>query len=396
MIKKINRYKELGIDPNKSKVRKTFSKYVENDYPGAFVNIVQDPEISDTVFTQHMDGDGSKFVQRALHYFETGDETIFQGAADDAISMNTGDIAASGFVSGKWAITDVININGMNLPKDIIMQQIALRISELLNLYKENGFNMMHFLGGETADLPTQVQSLVFDVAIYARVKKSEIISGNINPGDKIYGFASDGKARWENVDNSGIMSNGITLSRVDLMSSEYSKKYPFLCGDKGKYRGKYLVSDNPSLLKNMTVSEAILSPTRQWAMVIKDIVDELKKKGLLALLHGISMNTGGGATKIINLGNGIIYKKNMPVPPPIFHLIKEESNESWENMFEDFNCGVGIDVVGENSDEFRTVLEKVSKKTNIAMYDLGFCEKNLASGNKVILSTPYGTFDRY
>ena len=168
-----SKYKEFGVDAGKYSVREAFIGYIQNDYPGAFVNIVHDPEMPDTVFTQHMDGDGSKFVQRILHYFETKDKTVFQGAVDDAISMNTGDIAASGFVFGKWVITDVMNINSFNLPKDLIMEQVGLRISEVLNMYKDNGFNMTYFLGGETADLPTQVKSIVFDVAIYARDRKS-------------------------------------------------------------------------------------------------------------------------------------------------------------------------------------------------------------------------------
>ncbi len=395
-MNKSNKYQELGIDAGKTSVRKIFKKHIANDYPNAFVNIVNDPEIPETVFTQHMDGDGSKIVQRALHYFETGDKTIFQGAVDDAISMNTGDIAASGFLSGKWVITDVININAINLPKDLIMEQIALRISELLEMYKKHGFDMTYFLGGETADLPTQVQSMIFDVSIYARTKKSDVISGNIKPGDKIYGFASDGKAKWETEKNSGLMSNGVSLSRIDLMNSKYSEKYPFLSGGNHGYRGKYLVDDKPATLGGMTVSEAILSPTRQWAIVIKRIVKKLKEENMLEMLHGISMNTGGGATKIGHIGQDILYKKKMLSPPGIFQLIQNESGTTWEEMFEDFNCGVGIDVVGEDNIEFEKILQEISTETGVELFDLGICESNENKGNKVVLDTPYGIFNSY
>ena len=390
---KTSKYKELGIDPGKSSVRKAFMDRVQNDYPNAFVNIVHDPELSDTVFTQHMDGDGSKFVQRALHYFETKDETIFRGAVDDAISMNTGDIAASGFIFGKWVITDVININGLNLPKNLIMNQIGIRVSELLSMYKKNGFDMTYFLGGETADLPTQVESMVFDVAIYARTKKENIITGDVKPGDKIFGFASDGKAKWEEHFNSGIMSNGITLSRMSLMNPGYNNKYPFLSGGEKGYQGKYFINDKPETLNGMTVSEAILSPTRQWAILIRRIIEKLKKCNKLSLLHGISMNTGGGATKIGHVGQGIIYKKNMPKVPGIFELIHQESGEEWRDMFNDFNCGVGIDVVGQDNQFMYKVLQEVSEETGVALYDLGVCEKNNEANNKIDLSTQYGNF---
>ncbi len=392
----MSKYKELGVDPAKSVVRKTFTKYIANDYPQAFVNIVVDRHNPDKVFTMHMDGDGSKIVQRVLHYLETKDETIFQGAVDDAISMNTGDIAASGFVDGKWLITDVININALNLPKDIIMQQIARRFGDLFDIYKQHNFSELYFLGGETADLPTQIFSMVFDVGIQAETGKENIIAGNVRPGDKIYGFASDGQAVWEEKENSGIMSNGVTLARIELMDKSYSQKYPFLSSDDNPYRGKYRVDDRPEILGGMTVSEAILSPTRQWAIVIKMIIDELKKRGQLNLLHGISMNTGGGATKIGHVGKGILYRKKMPAVPPIFQLIQEESGEVWRNMFETFNCGVGIDVVGEDSSEFAEVMEIVSEQIGIRKYDLGICEKNNDVSNRIVLETSYGVFNDF
>ncbi len=391
-----SKYKELGVDPGKSNVRKIFTKYIANDYPDAFVNIVTDPENPESVFTMHMDGDGSKIVQRVLHYLETGDATIFQGAVDDAISMNTGDIAASGFVTGKWVITDVININAMNIPKDIIMEQVGLRFAELIEIYKQNGFDMFYFLGGETADLPTQVSSMVFDVGIYARTEKKNIISGNVQAGDKIYGFASDGKASWEDEENSGMMSNGVTMARIDLMNKEYGEKYKFLNNEDCAYRGNYKINDKPEVLNGMSVGKAILSSTRQWAIVIKRIIEKLKEKDKLSCLHGISMNTGGGATKIGHVGSGILYKKIMPDVSPIFKLIKEESGEIWRNMFETFNCGVGIDVVGEDDLEFKKILEEVSTETNIKMFNLGVCEKYEGDGNKIELETPFGFFSDY
>jgi len=391
-----SKYKELGVDPGKSNVRKIFTKYITNDYPDAFVNIVTDPENPEQVFTMHMDGDGSKIVQRVLHYLETGDATIFQGAVDDAVSMNTGDIAASGFITGKWVITDVININAMNIPKDIIMEQVAKRFKELIDIYNKNGFDMLYFLGGETADLPTQISSMVFDVGIYARTEKNNIVAGNVKPGDKIYGFASDGRARWENADNSGMMSNGVTMARIDLMNKKYAEKYPFLNNKACAYRGKYQINERPEILNTMTVSEAILSPTRQWAIVIKRIIKKLKEKNKLSLLHGISMNTGGGATKIGHIGSGILYRKTMPVVPPIFKLIKDESGESWRNMFETFNCGVGIDIVGGDNKEFRKILEEISKEVHVKMFDLGICDQYEGEKNKVELETPYGFFNNY
>lgn len=391
-MKARSQYQGLGVDAAKVNVRKIFGQIVHNDFPGAFVNIGCDPVLPNKVFTKHPDGDGSKFVQRLLHFLETGDKLVIRGAVDDALSMNTGDIAASGFVFGRWVITQILNVNGLNVPKEVIMEQIAIRMKELLGLYCSFGFTPV-FLGGETADLPHQVYSNVYDVDVYAEDELRNLVVGNVDPGDRIYGFASDGQARWEQCPNSGIMSNGLTLARTCLMRRDYGVKYPFLAGGRNRYRGRF---DVKTVYNGLSISQALMSPTRQWAILIRLLIRELKRKDILYLLHGISMNTGGGATKIAHLGRGIIYRKVMPDPSPIFYLIKHESRETWRNMFQTFNCGVGIDVVGADDLRFTTVLAEVERRTGVKLYELGVCRRAKNKRNQVILKTPYGTFDDY
>ncbi|MDD3711010.1 MAG: hypothetical protein PHP37_00160 [Patescibacteria group bacterium] len=445
-MKKESVYRQLGVDPQKDNVKAIFKKIIDSEYPDAFVNIITDPYNPDKVITQHQDGDGSKFIQRLLHYRETGDEAIFDGMVDDALSMNTGDIAASGFVFGHWLITDVLNVNLPSEIKELVMKRIALRFMELKALYSENGFQIS-FLGGETADLRDQVKSAVFDMAITAWEEKENIISGNVQPGDIIFGLQSNGQAIWEESENSGLMSNGLTMARSVLMSSRYNREYPDLRRDNPSfYKGSYNLRtihglemsrailsptrqwaivikkiivalknanvlhmlhgirrrDDPSFYKGsynlrtihgLEMSRAILSPTRQWAIVIKKIIVALKNANALHMLHGISMNTGGGATKIKNLGKGIIYIKHMPTPPKIFQLIQEKSQDDWKNMYEAFNCGIGIDVVGENHPFFIKAVEEVALECRIQNYLLGFCRENSSNDNKVILHTDHGSF---
>lgn len=393
-------YEKLGIDPSKQSVRDIFAKLIDNEYQGAFVNIITDPFCESRVLTQHQDGDGSKFIQRMIHYMETGNEQVFAGMADDALSMNSGDIAASGFVFGPWIITDVLNLNLPSELKKVVMKAVAVRLLELREIYKEHNFNLK-FLGGETADLPDQVKSGVFDIAITAWADKSDLIAGNIEPGDIIFGFASDGQASWEEKENTGIMSNGLTLARSCLMSKSYNEKYPHLKRDGDFYTGRFNYNDHSDFLfygypkSNMSVGEALLSPTRQWAIVIKTLISILKEKNALHMLHGISMNTGGGATKISHVGSGgLIYIKNMPAPPLLFVLIQNESGEKWENMYRSFNCGIGIDVVGENTDIFQEAIVEASQICNIKSYHLGGVVKGETESNQVWLSTPFGDFE--
>lgn len=385
-------YEKLGVDPHKEKVRKIFGRIVRNDFPGAFVNIIREPGRGGYVKTMHSDGDGSKFIQRILHYMETGDSTVIQGAVDDGFSMNTGDIAASGFV-GTYEINQTININGFNIPKDVVMAAIAERVETLIKLYSQYKI-AIDFFGGETADLPDQVNSVVYDVNVFSRAKEANIVTGNVKPGDVIYGFASDGAAVWEETDNSGIMSNGLTMARIFSMDKKYGIKYPYLIRKGGEYRGNYLFDSQSAILGKMKIGEAILSPTRQWAILIKVLFSRLFVHDAFYMLHGISMNTGGGASKIKHVGREINYVKEMPVPPAIFQFLQAESGEQWKNMFTTFNCGVGIDIVGQNDEKFIAALEETSSLTGIKLYELGRCEASKTGANQVTLQSEYGTFE--
>jgi phosphoribosylaminoimidazole (AIR) synthetase len=302
--------------------------------------------------------------------------------------MNLGDIAASGFTSGIITMTDVLNLNVFSVPKQQMMEQLGDRLSELINLYRKYGFQI-YFLGGETGDLPHQVQTVVFDIAVHARGMKRDLVLGNVKHGDTIWGFASDGQAVWEDETNSGMMSNGLTLARIALMSKTYTKKYPDLVRFGGAYEGCFEVADGR---EGRSLSHALISPTRQWAIVIKLLLDKLKARKLTRFLHGITMNTGGGATKAINLGTGgITYVKKMPSPPKIFTVIQSASGESWRDMYKDFNNGVGVDIIGD--EKIESVLSEVSAETGVNLYRLGKCHYHGNKKNNVELVTPFGTF---
>jgi phosphoribosylformylglycinamidine cyclo-ligase len=395
----VSRYAQLGIDAGKHKVRSIFKDKIHNEYPGAFINIATDPDLPNHVFTSHADGDGSKIIQRLLDFNVTGNIDVIRGAADDAFQMNYGDVAAGGFVDGLMVFNDVIDICSIPtlIPKEAILEQIGERLVELILLHEAYGYTKNYFMGGETADLPDNARNMIFNLMVFARTKKVNVITCNVQPGDAIYGFASDKKAKWEKKPNSGIGANGLTQGRTDTMHSDYTETYPHLWG-KNPYVGRYKVTDTPAVLGGMTVSEALISPTRQYSILIRILIDTLKERGIFDQLHAISMNTGGGATKVAHLGiGGIVYEKVMPTPPPIFQLIQQEPVETpWKDMFETFNCGVGLDVVGENTPELKKAIEHVQKITKVKSFRLGTCYANTGKKNTVVLNTPYGRFDDY
>ena len=395
-----SQYAQLGVDSGKTNVRDIFKPLIDNEYPDAFVNIIEAPYGQGKIaMTQHCDGDGSKMIARLIWYLETDESEIIGYALDDALAMNTSDVAAAGFTKGPWIITQILNIGMPADIKEVVMIELAKRWLRLREIYYNHGFKEISFLGGETADLPDQVRSAVFDMTISAYAEKKHLIQGNVQPGDKIWGYDSAGCASWEDEDNSGLMANGLTMARPNLLWKGYDKMYPTLKRDGKFHKGKFGIIERSKFLPNTTIGQALLSPTRQWPIVIRRIMDKLIRIDSLHLLHGISINTGGGATKIKHIGHGILYVKNMPEPAPIFKLIQHESKEKWEYMFKTFNCGVGIDIVGENHPSLDIIIQDVARECNIKAYGLGTClhnpnkHENGQEKNDILLKTPYGDF---
>jgi len=384
MEQNLSLYERKGIDPQKSSVKEIFGKVVRNDFLGAWCNIVRDPERPGFVTTKHPDGPGSKTLQRILHCEELKQPEILQDDVFDGFQMNYGDIACSGFVDGVIHATQIVSVNKFRVDKELILRQNALGWVRLLEFYKSQGVNII-FYGGETADLPDQSYNYILDIDVQSSTKEENVIRGNITSRDWIWGFESTGRAIWETVINSGQMSNGLTDTRTELMWKRYTRKYPQLWGE-NDYVGRFKVNDQfPGL--GMTVSEAILSTTRQWSIIIKMIIEEAKRRNAFHLIHGICMNTGGGLTKIKNLGQGIHYLKTIPFIAPYFLVFQKETGESNFNMMKTFNCGIGLEVVGSGKEGIlEDILSTVSRSTNVQCYPLGECFYSNSPENKLTI----------
>lgn len=385
-----DQYAALGVQSDKSGVRKTFEGGIDNDFPGAFVNIIRHPMFPGYVTTLHGDGDGSKMILRVLMYLLTGNPKWLEGFADDALSMNLSDIAAAGFVPPDCfvKVIDLLNVNAFNVDKGALLGAIKRGFERLFELYRYHGFTF-RFLGGETADLPRQEQTAAGDVAVDAVMREEGVVAGNVRPGDRIWGFASAGQAVWETESNSGIQSNGLTHAVDTLVWSGYAREFPQVLPHGEEFHGRYQIDDVVDGVGS--VFEALLSPTRQWSLLIDILIGKLKAAGVFHLLHGISLNSGGGATKVKNVGvGGIVYQKRMPEPAPIFRLIQSESGEQWMHMFRSYNCGVGVDVIGELA--LAPYLKETERETGVRLYELGECAA-CDGENRVVLTTDYGTF---
>lgn len=386
-------YDSMGIDAHKGSVVETFKPIVDNIYPYAFVNITRDPLLPGYVRTLKVDGDGSKPTLHSLYFLETGDPIFLGNSADDDFAMVAADMAAAGFVH-ELLFADGLDVNRFPIPglKEALMTAYGQRIQGIIELHRKYGFSV-EFFGGETADLPSQVAAAYISNGFsFGRTHEKYIIQGNVQPGDSIWGFSSGGQAVWEKKPISPLMCNGVTLVGSVVLWEGYNEKYPFLRHEKNKFRGRYKIDDKPEGLGGMTAIEAVCSPTRQWAIVFRLLIDELERQNALHLLHGLTVNTGGGATKTLRLGHNICYHKKMPSWSPFFDLIHEEGNVPAREMYEDFNCVVGADVIGSNEGGIlELAIHNVSLQTKVSCWRLGKCVWCDNPKNKVILETPYG-----
>lgn len=386
-------YRKLGVSSKKEDVHDAIKSIDKGIFPGAFCKIVEDIDNRDdycSVF--HADGAGTKASLAYMYYRETGDISVFKGIVRDAMVMNLDDFLCIG------ATGNIFFSNNLGRNSQLIKADVVGTIIKEYYDYSEKlttlGLNVK-MCGGETADIGDIVKTLVIDASAFTTMKKEDVIdASNIKSNDVIVGLASYGRASYEDEYNSGIGSNGLTLARHGILSHIYYDKYPE-CYDRGLdekfvFFGKYKLTDKVNDL-NLTIGKALLSPTRTYAPIIKDILKEFRTE-----IHGIIHNTGGGQTKILNFGKGIKYNKNNLFRiPKIFELIQRSSETQWKEMFSVFNMGHRMELLCDES--IAPEIMKIAKKYKIDSKIIGYCEKSPIKGKNVLdLKLEFGSFTYY
>jgi phosphoribosylformylglycinamidine cyclo-ligase len=377
----MSKYSMLGVDVDKRGVD-VFKSIIESLNKSSFTPIVRNPLDPSYGFVMHVDGVGSKPVASYIYWRECGEVKWFKGLAYDAVAMNIDDIVCVG--AEPICLVDYVALNRFRIPGEEVLKALRDGFGEALNILRSLNVNIA-LAGGETADLPDQVETLDVSATVLGIVKLERAVTcGGIADGDVIIGLRSGGRAKYESTVNSGIMCNGITLARHSLLREEYSLKYPEASGGR-RYYGRYRIDEYVDDL-GMTVGEAILSPSRIYAPVILKII-ERELGSVKALIH----NTGGGLTKCLNVGSNIHYfKNNLPDPDPIFRLIQRESREDWFYMYRNFNMGVGFEVVS-SADAADSIID-ICEGFGLEAQVIGRCLKTNC-GNMVTIHSRLGRF---
>jgi phosphoribosylformylglycinamidine cyclo-ligase len=322
-----------------------------------------------------------------LLYRETGNVGWFRSLATDSLVMNIDDVACAGGVSG-LVLSNTIGRN-RNLIPDEAIAQIIKGYADTATILRDLGIEIT-LSGGETADVGDLVRTLIVDSTLSARVPRDTLVDTfRVRAGDVIVGFSSTGQCSFESKPNSGIGSNGLSLARNTLLSSYHTELYPEvsdpLLSRSVAYSGPYKVTDALPAL-GMTVGEALLSPTRTYAPLIKRGLTEFG-----GAIHSLIHCTGGGQTKIKRFGQGVRFEKDsLFATPPIFSLIQSLGGIPWSEMYAVFNMGHRLEACVEPS--VASELISLAAQFGIAAKVIGRVT-SLDGENEVVISSPHGTF---
>ncbi len=380
-MKKANtgRYASRGVSSGKEEVHKAVDKLDRGIFEGAFCKITPDVLTGKKSLCNiiHSDGSGTKSIIAYLYFRETGDASVFKGISQDSIVMNIDDLLCVGAFD-RILLSNTINRNAKNVPGEAIAALIN-GAEEFLE--KLRGYGMKIYSGGgETADTGDLTGAAVVDSCAVAVMERKKVINGSgIVPGLSIVGLSSSGRASYEDFENSGIGSNGLTSARHDMLCKYYAKKYPETYDTNIPsglaYCGKYKLEDKLPR-SGMTVAEALLSPTRTYAPIVMRL---LKKR----LVRGLVHCSGGGQTKCLRFGRGVKFVKDNLFPvPPIFSAIKESSGTSDREMFEVYNMGHRMEVYCEPRDAAKVV--KISESFGVEARIVGRTEESSGVGNSL------------
>ncbi|MCD8289448.1 MAG: phosphoribosylformylglycinamidine cyclo-ligase [Prevotella sp.] len=341
----IDKYTARGVSAAKEDVHSAIKNIDKGIFPRAFCKIIPDILGGDKDYCNimHADGAGTKSSLAYVYWRETGDLSVWKGIAQDALIMNIDDLLCVG-ATDNILVSSTIGRNKMLIPGEVISAIIG-GTDELLAELRQMGVGV-YGTGGETADVGDLVRTIIVDSTVTCRMRRADVVdNANIRPGDVIVGLASFGQATYEKAYNGGMGSNGLTSARHDVfakyLASAYPESYDKAVPEELVYSGGLKLTD---IIEGtgLTAGKLVLSPTRTYAPVIRQMLEEMRPK-----IHGMVHCTGGAQTKVLHFtGDDCrIVKDNLFPVPPLFRTIKEQSGTDWREMYKVFNMGHRMEI---------------------------------------------------
>jgi len=384
------RYAQRGVSASKEEVHQAIKNIDKGLFPKAFCKIVPDYLTNDPAYAlvMHADGAGTKSSLAYMYWKETGDISVWKGIAQDALIMNIDDLLCVGATSN-ILLSSTIGRN-KNLIPGAVIQAIIEGTEELIQELAKFGVQI-HSTGGETADVGDLVRTIIVDSTVTARIKREDVIdNANIQAGDVIVGLTSFGQATYEKEYNGGMGSNGLTSARHDVFSKELATKFPesfdATVPEHLVYSGKMKLTDSVDG-SPLDAGKLVLSPTRTYAPIVQKVLEEVSRKNI----HGMVHCSGGAQTKILHFVDQFhIIKDNLFPVPPLFQMILEQSNTSWKEMYQVFNCGHRMEFYVPPKIAHQII--EISQSFGVDAQIVGRVEAN--ETKKLTIQSTYGTFE--
>jgi len=385
------KYNQRGVSAGKEDVHNAIKNIDKGLFPKAFCKII--PDIlggdQDWCNIMHADGAGTKSSLAYVYWKETGDISVWKGIAQDAIIMNIDDLLCVGAIDN-ILLSSTIGRNKNLIPGEVIAE-IINGTEEILAELRDLGIGI-YSTGGETADVGDLVRTIIVDSTVTCRMKREDVISNHrIKGGNVIVGLASNGKASYEKAYNGGMGSNGLTSARHDVFNKKVAEKYPEAYDPAVPY--ELVFAGSQDLTNGITVEtgetvtagKLVLSPTRTYAPVIKNILDKYRSQ-----IDGMVHCSGGAQTKVLHFVDNVhVIKNNLFPIPPLFELIQKESNTDWKEMYKVFNMGHRMELYVPEA--IAADIIAISESFGIPAQIIGRVED--AASKKVTITSPFGEF---
>lgn len=382
------RYQLRGVSAEKEDIHNAIKNLDKGLYPNAFCKIIPDILGGDDRYCNimHADGAGTKSSLAYLYWRETGDLSVWEGIAQDAVVMNTDDLMCIG-ATDKMLLSSTIGRNKNLIPGEVI-SAIINGTEKFMEKLRSLGCEI-YLTGGETADVGDLVRTVIVDSTVTTRLRRDQIIENDIRKDDVIVGFASSGKADYEDFYNGGMGSNGLTSARHDVLghylAEKYEESYDHSIPEDLVYSGPHKLTDTTAI-DGVDVGHLILSPTRTYLPIMVPILKEHRKN-----IHGIIHCSGGAQTKVLHFAHNVhIIKDNMLPIPPLFKMIQEASHTDWKEMYKVFNMGHRLEIYTDAKSAEDMI--NISKSFGIDAQIIGHVEDSDAK--RLTIKSEYGTFE--
>ena len=383
-----DRYARRGVSAQKEDVHRAVAQLDKGLFPNAFCKVYPDFWGGDEEYCNlmHADGAGTKSILAYMYWKETGDISVWEGIAIDAIVMNIDDLLCVG-ATGPFTYSSTIGRNKGLIPGEVIAE-IINGSQRYFDRLREYGIEVS-FMGGETADVGDVVRTVIVDGTMACRMRRDKLVTTEkLVPGDVIVSLASYGQASYEDAYNSGMGSNGLTSARHELLHKTYATKYPESVDpalpQDVVYNGNYQMTDATET--GLDVGSMILSPTRTYAPVVLEVLNKH-----FDAIHGIIHCSGGGQTKCLHyLPRPMrVVKNNLPPIPPLFKMIQESAGTEWREMYQVFNMGARLEIYTDAKTAEEVV--KIAGSFGIDAQVSGYFEA--ADQKELLIESPVGSF---